>query len=260
MTDYDAIIIGGGVNGLTCAAYLAKAGLKTLVLEARGECGAHCDTTEPGVPGFYHNLHATWLMSAFSPAMGDLELAKFGLEHRTTDFAYGKTSLDGTNTLIGINPFDTKKNWAKHSEKDADIIMKLGMLALKKFPMFMDSIHDFLFNAPSEAMKASIGELYNMMFEQLGKDITFDEVWNMDGFEMTDALFESEHIKTMLQSLAWIGAMPPIHKTVGSMGVAVEGLLLGPIFPVHQTKGGSHSLTHALVKAATAYGAKILTC
>jgi len=43
MPDYDVIVIGGGINSLTCSAYLGKAGLKTLVLEARGECGSHCE-------------------------------------------------------------------------------------------------------------------------------------------------------------------------------------------------------------------------
>ena len=50
MPDYDVIVVGGGINGLACAAYLAKAGLKILVLEGRGECGAHCDTVEVGRP------------------------------------------------------------------------------------------------------------------------------------------------------------------------------------------------------------------
>ena len=65
----DVIVIGGGMSGLCCAAYLGRAGLKTLLLEARGQCGAHCDTTEPGIPGFLHNLHTTWMITAISPAM-----------------------------------------------------------------------------------------------------------------------------------------------------------------------------------------------
>ena len=55
MKDYDVVVIGGGINGLTSAAYLAKAGLSVGVFEARGQCGAHCDTIELGRPGFLHN-------------------------------------------------------------------------------------------------------------------------------------------------------------------------------------------------------------
>ena len=44
------IVVGGGINGLTAAAYLAKAGLSVAVFEARGQCGAHCDTVELGFP------------------------------------------------------------------------------------------------------------------------------------------------------------------------------------------------------------------
>ena len=74
MRDYDAVVIGGGINGLTTAAYLAKAGMSVGVFEARGQCGAHCDTVELGIPGFLHNTHAVWLVPAMSPCMDDLEL------------------------------------------------------------------------------------------------------------------------------------------------------------------------------------------
>ena len=59
MKDYDVVVIGGGINGLTAAAYLAKAGKRVGVFEARGQCGAHCDTIELGLSGFLHNTHAT---------------------------------------------------------------------------------------------------------------------------------------------------------------------------------------------------------
>ncbi len=260
MEDYDVIVIGGGINGLTCAAYLGRAGLKTLVLEGRGECGAHCDTTEPGIPGYLHNLHATWLVSAISPAMGDLELSRFGLEFRTTDYAYAKAFEDGTNVLVGNKPFDTKKSWAKHSPKDANMILKGAMIAVKKMPLVINTMHDFLYRAPSEVTKQSIGKLYTELFNMIGIDVPFEKFWAMDGFEASDIMFESEHIKTMLQSLAWIGALPPIHPTIGALGASVIGPLTGPVFPVHQARGGSHAVTHALVKAATTYGVKVLPC
>ena len=105
MEDYDVIIVGGGgITGLTVAAYCAKSGLKTLALEARGECGTQCDTLELGIPGFVHNFHATWLMNAISPVMYDLNLCDFGLEMLATEHAYAHSFLDGTNAIQSIDP------------------------------------------------------------------------------------------------------------------------------------------------------------
>ena len=61
-----------------------------------------------------------------------------------------------------------------------------------------------------------------------------------------------------LAPVSWIAGLPPIHKKVGALGTALLSPLTGPLFPVHLIKGGSHAATHALVKAATAYGVKIL--
>ena len=74
---YDAIIIGGGHNGLTCGAYLARAGLKTLVLERRPVLGGAA-VTEEVVPGFKFSVFS-YLMSLLHPrVIADLELAKYG--------------------------------------------------------------------------------------------------------------------------------------------------------------------------------------
>jgi phytoene dehydrogenase-like protein len=94
---------------------------------------------------------------------------------------------------------------------------------------------------------------------RLGFEMQLEEFVRMNGFQVLDVLFESEYIKTMLASLSWIGAFPPIHRMVGTAGCALLSVLTGPIFPVHQVKGGSHMLTHSLVKCATSHGAKILT-
>ena len=52
MADYDVIVIGGGINGILCSTYLGKAGLKTLLLEPRGECGSTRRRLANDVPSF----------------------------------------------------------------------------------------------------------------------------------------------------------------------------------------------------------------
>jgi phytoene dehydrogenase-like protein len=60
---YDAIIIGAGHNGLTCACYLTKAGLRVLVLEANENIGGLTITREVTLPGFHSDLHAFGYLS-----------------------------------------------------------------------------------------------------------------------------------------------------------------------------------------------------
>jgi len=76
---YDAIVVGGGHNGLTSAAYLAKAGLKVIVLERRSVLGG-ATLTESPVPGYKFSV-ASYLVSLLRPqVIRELDLAKHGLQ------------------------------------------------------------------------------------------------------------------------------------------------------------------------------------
>lgn len=83
---YQAIIIGAGHNGLTCAAYLAKAGLKVLVLEDYAEIGGMTISEEIAAPGFLSDIHASgYLVAKLTPTPQELDLAAHGLELITPD-------------------------------------------------------------------------------------------------------------------------------------------------------------------------------
>ena len=82
--EYDVIVIGAGINGIACAAYLQKAGLKVACFERRHEAGVHCCTEELMHPGVKVNSCALDVITLGSPAYDELELEKFGLELLTS--------------------------------------------------------------------------------------------------------------------------------------------------------------------------------
>ncbi len=256
--DYDVIVIGGGINGLTAAAYLGKSGLKTCLIEARGECGAHCDTIEAGLPGYLFNLHAVWMVTPLSPAMIDLELEKFGLQYCKTDYAWAKTFSDGTNALTGQDPMATMANWGKHSEKDAALIGRAMEFLAPNMMDFVSLMDQWLYHRPTTATMNQMVEFVDRLFKHLGIDCTGEQFMTMDGFAIMDKCFETDHLKTLAMALGWIAGFNPCNQKIGAMGATILGLLIGPFYPSVVIRGGSHELTHVLVKAALASGVTIM--
>ena len=93
---YDFVIIGGGPNSISLAAYLAKCGVSVCILEARSECGGGCENVEP-IPGYMFDPHATILYGGAAPAFEQLELHKFGLRmvHFRNEFGAVFSNGDG---------------------------------------------------------------------------------------------------------------------------------------------------------------------
>jgi beta-carotene ketolase (CrtO type) len=255
MTDYDIIIIGGGINGLTTGAYLAKAGLRVAVFEARGQCGAHCDTVELGLPSFLHNTHAQMLVPAISPAMTDLELERFGLELRGTEGLFGTTLLTGKNLVMSHDPAATHAAVVRASERDGAVHERIGQY-LMEHTMDAMELAQAIFRAPSHETARHRAALYDGILHALDLPLHGEDVLRMTGFEVMELLYESEQVRTILAAWGEYTGQWPVHPQMGWQ--AMNFAALAPT-PVHTARGGSHALTHALVRCFVHHGGEIWT-
>lgn len=94
-TSYDAVVVGAGHNGLTCACYLAKAGMRVLIVEHHAEIGGMTATKQLVRRGFWTDVHASgYQLASLSSAPDELDLASFGLELIRPDVAFSKVFAD----------------------------------------------------------------------------------------------------------------------------------------------------------------------
>src|SRR5213592_1735569 len=112
MSDYDVVIIGAGHNGLTCAAYLAMAGLRVKVLERRNVVGGAA-VTEEFAPGFRNSV-AAYTVSLLNPkVIADLRLQQHGLRVVERPFSNFLPLADGDSFRLGPDLAATQKELAR---------------------------------------------------------------------------------------------------------------------------------------------------
>jgi phytoene dehydrogenase-like protein len=268
-TRYDAIVIGGGHNGLTAAAYLARGGCDVLVLERREVLGGATLTEEP-FPGFRYSVFS-YLVSLLRPeVIHELDLVRHGLWIQSTESTLNP--LPGGDELYReADPYRTYHNIARHSRRDAEALpeFKLAMTQLARL------VHRLQDTAPRDLLGREVagaeslnaveqGELASDLarhFLDAPRDqlLLFARVMTMSAADLVDRWFESDVLKAALTTSSIIGSFVA-PRSPGSAYVLLHhymGEVDGDYRGWGFQKGGTGQVAETIANAARAHGAEI---
>ncbi|MBU0995726.1 MAG: NAD(P)/FAD-dependent oxidoreductase [Proteobacteria bacterium] len=243
---YDVIVIGGGPNGLICSAYLAKAGLKVVLLEARHETGGGLDTLE--FAGFKYNTHAIYhMMAEIMPVYHDFDLKSRGVKYIYPDVQAAYINPGKKPLLFYKDPQKTARHMAADfSSKDADAYLKM----MTDFAEYSEKILIPCTYVPSMPPIEQV-QMLSSATDDVGK--RFSDIAELPPIDILDMYDFSDLIKASVLNLFTMWGLSPYDA-------------LGYIFPLYVYRmtnaaicsGGSHRLSSAIHKAVIESGGVIL--
>ncbi|KAG2239129.1 hypothetical protein Bca52824_089989 [Brassica carinata] len=270
---WDALVIGGGHNGLVAAAYLARGGLSVAVLERRHVIGGAA-VTEEIVPGFKFS-RCSYVQGLIRPCIiRDLELGRHGLKLLKRSPASFTPCLDGRYLLLGPDQALNHSEISKFSRNFLICICRYEK-QLERFGRFMDTLLD---TAPPESLQGDSSfndKLSNRLHKSafwarclrqaasLGqKDmVDFMDLLLAPASKVLNNWFESDVLKATLATDAVIGSTASVH-TPGS-GYVLLHHVMGETDGEHgiwsYVEGGMGSVSMAIANAAKEAGAQIFT-
>src|SRR3954470_7874179 len=264
---YDAIVVGGGHNGLVAAAYLARAGAQTLVLESRATVGGAATTESPWPDAPQLRVtRLSYVMSLMPPTIiADLALERHGYHVHPMGPYYQAFPEGGSLTIYDDDPARTHEQLAKFSKKDADTWPKwnawLEGIADVMGPLLTQVPPNIGSHRPSDLL-----DLAKLAWSQRGitvrttADVT--RLLTMSISDLLDDWFESPQIKGALAVNGvigtWAGPCEPgtayvmAHHSIGDVG---DGQLGSWGYP----EGGMGGVSAAIAAAAREFGAELRT-
>ncbi len=261
-SSYDAIIVGGGHNGLTCAAYLARAGRKVLVLERRHVLGGAA-VSEEVFPGFTFSV-CSYVVSLFRPhIIRELDLPRHGLEIIPLEYSFLPLP-DGRCLTRGPDGHENRREISKFSARDAEIYPEFG-LAMTRLARFAKTVIDSPAPDPASFDPRELVRLLRLTREmgRYSEDLRYlnFKLMTMSSVDFLDEWFESEILKAPMSVSGIIGTFLGV-RSPGTAYVLLHhymGEIDGAFRAWGFARGGTGEVSNAIARAARAYGAEILT-
>ena len=260
---YDAIVVGGGHNGLTCAAYLARSGLRVCVLERRSVLGGAC-VTEELWPG-QRVSRASYVVSMLQPKIvADLRLREHGYEAVPLDPSYATFGPDGRPIIFSNDLARTQESIARYSRRDAAAYPGFEDL-LNRTASFLRPL---LLRPPPALGSKRPGDLLGLLREAgrtaglARRDVLeLFRVMTMSVGDLLDDWFETDELKGAIGSTGVVGvwAGPRTPGTAYNLLHHALGELNGVPGAWGHVKGGMGAISQALARSAEANGATVRT-
>src|SRR5579872_259435 len=257
---YDAIIIGGGHNGLVNAAYLARAGKKVLVLERRYVLGGAA-VTEEIIPGFKFSV-CSYVVSLLRPEIiRDLDLPRHGLEILPLDGTF--TPMPNGDHLWRVNDHGkTRREIARHSAVDAEAYEEFGK-AMQQMCRFVKPILSMVPPDPSTLNPRELMKLLFLgrRFQHLPSEDKYNQVqlMTMSAADFLDQWFETDVLKATMSASGIIGTFLGV-RSPGTAYVLLHhymGEIDGAFRAWGFARGGTGAISNAIAEAAVEAGVEI---
>src|SRR5436309_15701879 len=259
---YDAIVIGGGHNGLTASAYLARAGRKVLVLERRHVVGGAA-VTEEVFPGFKFSV-CSYVVSLLRPEIiRDLDLPRHGLEILPLDGTF--TPMPNGDYLWRVKDHaQTQREIRRHSKRDAEAYDGYGkaMVGMARF------VKPILNMTPPDPMSLNPRELMKLLFlgnrfRGLADGDRYNQLqlMTMSAVDFLDQWFETDVLKATMAASGIIGTFLGV-RSPGTAYVLLHhymGEIDGAFRSWGLARGGTGAISDSIADAAREAGAEIRT-
>ena len=261
---YDAIVVGGGQHGMIVACYLQKAGMKTAIFEIKSQIGGTMTSTVGPLPSFTRNVSANWTRFYGHPAYEEFNLKEKGLEYIFPD---GNEAMifDNDTCLVGYTYLKVVDEQTGRTELSKENMQK-SLNEIARFSKKDADTAEEMFRRYMASWKSAIGK-YRMTppvpwgqkneLEKLLDDPKdgIDPVYqHMTTAQLAYDLFDSEELRTLFIRAAMTSFGGAPHDVIGLHGlIHALGLVLS-WEPAAIAKGGSQSITDALMKAFTEMG------